>query len=232
MELRSVTSKDSGSKKTVWKTLTVREKLMLVLKVAASKRLTGGYVSLLLRNETKACPLPLIIRISLNKVNFGYQSLFLKISLEKRRRLIKCWHLTFLHPWNCKLTCVRVMLTILMCTIFQRSELESATWIGGSLQSPHTKTCDLTWTCTSETCRHLFTYLSYYIYITCIWTEFLSENEMKVIYCSKCCIIYFKQFSSQWAHGNGLQIQTKQTAISSKWIIHVLVKYLWFSGFF
>ena len=38
--------------------------------MAASKRLTGGYASLLLRNE------------------FGYQSLFLKISLEKQDHLI------------------------------------------------------------------------------------------------------------------------------------------------
>ena len=45
-------------------------------------------MNLLLRNETKACPLPLIIRISLNKVKFGYQSLFLKISLEKTGHLI------------------------------------------------------------------------------------------------------------------------------------------------
>ena len=68
--------------------LTVREKLIVVLKAAASKRLTGGYVSLLVRNETKVFPFPLIIRISLNKVSFGYQSLFLEISLEMRGRLI------------------------------------------------------------------------------------------------------------------------------------------------
>ena len=53
-------------KKKVWKMLAVREKLIVVLKVAASKRLIRVYVHLLLRNETKACPLPLIIRISLN----------------------------------------------------------------------------------------------------------------------------------------------------------------------
>ena len=45
-------------------------------------------MSLLLRSEMKPCPLPSIIRISVSKVNFGYQSLFLKISLEKRCRLI------------------------------------------------------------------------------------------------------------------------------------------------
>ena len=53
MELRSVTSKDGGSKKTIWETLTVKEKLIVIL-----------------------------------KVKFGYQSVFLKISLEKRGRLI------------------------------------------------------------------------------------------------------------------------------------------------
>ena len=48
---RVTTSEDGRSKKTVWKTLTVREKLIVVLKAATSKRLTGGYVSLSLRNK-------------------------------------------------------------------------------------------------------------------------------------------------------------------------------------
>ena len=103
---------------------------------------------------------------------------------------LKCWHLTFLHPWNCKLSCACHADNIDM---YNTSEIR-------------TRVCNLDKRFTSVA-THL-----HYMYMN--WLSFFLSSshyfvqEIKAIYCTDCCIIFLKQFSDQWDHSNGLQIQT------------------------